>query len=46
VLGGLGYSYHVMGYDKSGRHTPPSNTATVQMPFPDFTSTKMEKSNA
>ena len=46
VLGGLGYTYHVMGYDKSGRHTAPSNTVVVQMPFPDFKSTNMENSDA
>jgi 2,4-dienoyl-CoA reductase-like NADH-dependent reductase (Old Yellow Enzyme family) len=36
VLGGLGYIYHVVGYDKSGRHTPPSNSVAVRMPLPDF----------
>ncbi len=46
VLGGLGYSYHVIGYDKSGRHTPPSNSVTVNMPLPDFGAPDMEKTHA
>ena len=36
VLGGLGYTYYVMAYDKSGRHSPPSNIVKVEMPLPDF----------
>ena len=28
VLGGLTYSYHVMAYDSSGRHSPPSNSVS------------------
>ena len=36
VLGGLTYSYHVMAYDSSGRHSPPSNSITVAMQIPDF----------
>ena len=46
VLGGIGYSYHVVGYDKSGRHTPPSNSVTVNMPLPDFGASDMERSHA
>lgn len=46
VLGGLGYSYHVMAYDKSGRHSPPSNTVTIQMPLPDFKSPDLEETHA
>lgn len=46
VLGGLGYSYHVIGYDKSGRHTPPSNSVTVNMPLPDFGAPDLEDSHA
>src|SRR4051812_28032671 len=34
VLGGLVYRYHVMAYDSSGRHSPPSNGVTVEMPIP------------
>jgi 2,4-dienoyl-CoA reductase-like NADH-dependent reductase (Old Yellow Enzyme family) len=36
VLGGLAYTYHVMAYDSSGRHSPPSNSVSVEMPLPDF----------
>ena len=36
VLGGLNYTYHVMAYDSSGRHSPPSNSVTVALPMPDF----------
>jgi hypothetical protein len=46
VLGGLGYSYHVVGYDKSGRHTPPSNSVTIRMPLPDFGASDMEDTHA
>jgi dimethylglycine catabolism A len=45
VLGGLGYSYHVTGYDKSGRHTPPSNSISITMPLPDFGASDVEKSH-
>ena len=34
VLGGLRYTYHVMAYDSSGRHSPPSNSVMVEMPMP------------
>jgi 2,4-dienoyl-CoA reductase-like NADH-dependent reductase (Old Yellow Enzyme family) len=34
VLGGLRYTYHVMAYDSSGRHSPPSNSVMVEMPLP------------
>jgi 2,4-dienoyl-CoA reductase-like NADH-dependent reductase (Old Yellow Enzyme family) len=37
VLGGLTYTYHVMAFDKSGRHSPPSKSIRVEMPLPDFT---------
>jgi fibronectin type 3 domain-containing protein len=36
VLGGLTYTYHVMAFDKSGRHSPPSKPVRVEMPLPDF----------
>ncbi len=36
VLGGLSYRYHVMSYDSSGRHSPPSNGVRVAMPMPDL----------
>jgi 2,4-dienoyl-CoA reductase-like NADH-dependent reductase (Old Yellow Enzyme family) len=36
VLGGLGYTYYVMAYDKSGQHSPPSNIVKIEMPLPDF----------
>lgn len=36
VLGGLGYTYHVMAYDAAGRHSPPSNSVQLDMPPPDF----------
>ncbi len=35
VLGGLRYTYYVMAYDSSGRHSPPSNSVTAEMPMPD-----------
>jgi 2,4-dienoyl-CoA reductase-like NADH-dependent reductase (Old Yellow Enzyme family) len=38
VLGGLTYSYHVMAYDSSGRHSPPSNSVVVAMAMPDLSS--------
>ncbi|MGO8914716.1 MAG: NADH:flavin oxidoreductase [Stellaceae bacterium] len=37
ALGGLRYSYYVRAYDRSGRHSPPSNSVTIDMPFPDIT---------
>jgi 2,4-dienoyl-CoA reductase-like NADH-dependent reductase (Old Yellow Enzyme family) len=40
VLGGLRYTYHVMAYDSSGRHSPPSNSVTVEMPLPDSAPTR------
>jgi 2,4-dienoyl-CoA reductase-like NADH-dependent reductase (Old Yellow Enzyme family) len=45
VLGGLGYSYHVVGYDKSGRHTPPSNSISITMPLPDFGASDVERTH-
>lgn len=36
ALGGLHYTYYVMAFDKSGRHSPPSNAVRVDMPMPDF----------
>jgi dimethylglycine catabolism A len=36
VLGGLSYTYHVMAFDKSGRHSPPSNPVRLDLPLPDF----------
>jgi 2,4-dienoyl-CoA reductase-like NADH-dependent reductase (Old Yellow Enzyme family) len=38
VLGGLTYTYHVMAYDSSGRHSPPSNSVVVAMQMPDLSS--------
>jgi 2,4-dienoyl-CoA reductase-like NADH-dependent reductase (Old Yellow Enzyme family) len=38
VLGGLTYTYHVMAYDSSGRHSPPSNSVAVAMQMPDLSS--------
>ncbi|HEV3177379.1 MAG TPA: NADH:flavin oxidoreductase [Stellaceae bacterium] len=40
VLGGLRYTYYVMAYDSSGRHSPPSNSVTVEMPMPDAAPTR------
>jgi hypothetical protein len=40
VLGGLSYTYHVMAYDSSGRHSPPSNSVNVIMNLPDFLETQ------
>ncbi|HXA71976.1 MAG TPA: NADH:flavin oxidoreductase [Stellaceae bacterium] len=40
VLGGLRYTYYVMAYDSSGRHSPPSNSATVEMPMPEAAPTR------
>ncbi|HVM77861.1 MAG TPA: NADH:flavin oxidoreductase [Stellaceae bacterium] len=39
VLGGLRYTYHVMAYDSSGRHSPPSNSVAVEMPMPALAET-------
>ncbi len=36
ALGGLRYSYYVRAYDSSGRHSPPSNRVTIDMPLPDL----------
>jgi 2,4-dienoyl-CoA reductase-like NADH-dependent reductase (Old Yellow Enzyme family) len=36
ALGGLRYTYHVRAYDSSGRHSPPSNSVSVDMPLPDL----------
>ncbi len=36
VLGGLSYTYHVMAFDKLGRHSPPSNAVRLDLPIPDF----------
>lgn len=36
ALGGLRYTYYVMAFDKTGRHSPPSNAVRVDMPMPDF----------
>jgi hypothetical protein len=38
VLGGLTYTYHVMAYDSSGRHSPPSNSIVAAMQMPDLSS--------
>jgi hypothetical protein len=40
VLGGLRYTYFVMAYDSSGRHSPPSNSVTVEMAMPDVAPTR------
>ena len=37
ALGGLRYTYHIRAYDRSGRHSPPSNSVTIDMPLPDLT---------
>jgi fibronectin type 3 domain-containing protein len=36
VLGGLRYTYHVRAFDKAGRHSPPSNSVTVDIPLPSL----------
>jgi dimethylglycine catabolism A len=46
VLGGLTYTYHVMAYDSSGRHSPPSNSITIALPMPDFSTPPLEQSHA
>ena len=40
VLGGLRYTYYIMAYDSSGRHSPPSNSVTVEMPMPEAAPTR------
>jgi len=45
VLGGLTYTYHVMAYDSSGRHSPPSNSVTVALAIPDFSTPPLEQSH-
>jgi hypothetical protein len=40
VLGGLRYTYHVRAFDKAGRHSPPSNSVSVDIPFPSVHGTK------
>ncbi len=40
VLGGLRYTYFVMAYDSSGRHSPPSNSVTIEMPMPEAAPTR------
>jgi 2,4-dienoyl-CoA reductase-like NADH-dependent reductase (Old Yellow Enzyme family) len=37
ALGGLRYTYYVRAYDSSGRHSPPSNSVSIDMPLPDLT---------
>ncbi len=37
ALGGLRYSYYVRAYDRAGRHSPPSNSISIDMPLPDVT---------
>jgi dimethylglycine catabolism A len=46
VLGGLRYTYHVMAFDKSGRHSPPSASVRVDMPLPEFKTPANETSHA
>ncbi len=36
ALGGIGYTYHVMAYDGTGRHSPPSNVVRVDPAIPAF----------
>jgi len=36
VLGGVAYTYYVVAYDKSGRHSVPSNAVRITMPIPRF----------
>jgi hypothetical protein len=36
VLGGLGYTYHVVAYDASGRQSPPSRSIRIDLPIPAF----------
>jgi 2,4-dienoyl-CoA reductase-like NADH-dependent reductase (Old Yellow Enzyme family) len=42
TLGGLRYSYYVTAYDRSGRHSPPSNVVRVAPAIPEFASTTRE----
>jgi fibronectin type 3 domain-containing protein len=46
VLGGLRYTYYVMAFDKSGRHSPPSNAVRIEMPMPSFETPSREASHA
>ncbi len=39
ALGGVGYTYHVMAYDGTGRHSPPSNVVRVDPALPVFEET-------
>jgi dimethylglycine catabolism A len=36
ALGGLRYTYHVRAYDRSGRHSPPSNSVSLDLALPDL----------
>jgi hypothetical protein len=36
ALGGVGYTYFVMAYDGTGRHSPPSDVVRVEPPIPAF----------
>lgn len=36
VLGGLSYTYYVVAFDISGRHSPPSKAVRIELPIPDF----------
>jgi 2,4-dienoyl-CoA reductase-like NADH-dependent reductase (Old Yellow Enzyme family) len=36
ALGGMAYTYHVMAYDETGRHSAPSNVVRVEPAMPDF----------
>jgi dimethylglycine catabolism A len=40
VLGGLGYTYHVVAYDASGRQSPPSRSIRIDLPIPAFGETE------
>ncbi len=46
VLGGLRYTYHIRAYDRSGRHSPPSNTVSVEMPLPRLRRSRVELDHA
>jgi 2,4-dienoyl-CoA reductase-like NADH-dependent reductase (Old Yellow Enzyme family) len=45
VLGGLSYSYYVLAYDHSGRHSAPSSVVHVAMPRPDYDSPAIHESS-
>ena len=45
ALGGLRYSYYVRAYDRSGRHSAPSNSITIDMPLPDLTAAEPAESS-